>query len=150
MNPETSDDELMAALSRSAAIADPVPGAVDAAARAALTTRRLDEELATLLLDSALVGADSVRADGPDVRLLSFETEDVTLELQVERGGTFLRGLAVGTTGPAVVETPGESRSVHIDETGSFTVTELPGGPTRVRVQTADSGAQVGTGWLHL
>jgi hypothetical protein len=146
----TPDDELMAALRESAAIADPVPATVDSMARAALATRRLDEELATLLLDSALVGADSVRSDGPDVRLLSFETDGVTLELQVEHGGTFLRGLAVGTTGPAVVETPGESRSVRIDEAGSFNVAGLPGGPTRIRVQAADGGGPVGTGWLQL
>ncbi|HEY3748615.1 MAG TPA: hypothetical protein VGL80_05420 [Pseudonocardiaceae bacterium] len=146
----TPDDELMAALSRSASLADPVPAAVDESARAALATRRLDEELARLLLDSALVGADSVRADGSEIRLLSFETDGVTLELQVEQDGTFVRGLAIGTAGPAVVETPDETRSVRIDDAGSFTVAGLPGGPTRIRVTAADGGGPVGTGWLRL
>jgi hypothetical protein len=149
--PDAMDDELMADLRRIAAIADPVPDNVTALADAALATRRLDEELAALLLDSALVGADTVRSGSSDVRLLSFETAAVTLELQVERanGQLSLRGLAVGTTGPAEVETPGQRRSATIDQDGWFTVPGLPGGPTRVHVRAVDGGPVV-TGWVHL
>jgi hypothetical protein len=49
-----------------------------------------------------------------------------------------------------VVETPDETRSVRIDDAGSFTVAGLPGGPTRIRVTAADGGGPVGTGWLRL
>jgi hypothetical protein len=145
------DGELMADLRRIAAVADPVPGDVTAFAHAALATRRLDEELAALLLDSALAGADAVRAGESDVRLLSFETSAVTLELQVEHEGgrISLRGLAVGTTGPAEVETPGQRRSVVIDQDGWFTARDLPAGPARVHVRAAGGGPVV-TGWVRL
>jgi hypothetical protein len=145
------DDDMMAGLRRAADQLDPVPDLVLRAARAALSTRRMDDELAALLMDSELVTPGQVRAAGDDVRLLSFETEQVSIELQVEHidGLISLRGLVSGASGEAVIEATAERRAVPIDDEGWFVTNGLPRGATRVRV-TADSGAPTTTGWVLL
>lgn len=144
-----TEDELMDELRRAAAQADPVPDLVLRQARAALTTRDLDAELAELAFDSELAAA-AVRGT-EDVRLLSFESAQVSVELQVEseNGAVSLRGLVTGATGDAVVEVAGESHPRPIDAEGWFTASGLPGGPTRVKVTAAD-GTTVTTGWTSL
>lgn len=131
---DAADDQLLARLRDTAAVFDPVPEHVLAAARAALTTRRMDEELAALVADSALTDA-GVRAGAAEVRLLTFESADVSLELQVEYRDDRMsvRGLVTGATGEAVVEVAGERHAVPIDD-GWFAVTGLPRGATRVSV----------------
>ncbi|WP_206791237.1 hypothetical protein [Amycolatopsis sp. MtRt-6] len=147
----TADDELMDVLRAAAAAADPVPDLVLRQARAALTTRDLDAELADLAFDSDLAEAGAVRAGGEDVRLLSFEASRVSVELQVEyaRGRVALRGLITGATGEAVIEVAGERHTRPIGPEGWFTATGLPRGATRVTVTAAD-GTTVTTGWASL
>ena len=147
----TADDDLMDVLRAAAAQADPVPDLVLRQARAALTTRDLDAELAELAFDSDLAEAGAVRAAGEDVRLLSFESGRVSVELQVEYadGRVSLRGLVTGATGEAVIEVAGERPPRPIDAEGWFTATGLPRGATRVKVTAAD-GTAVTTGWASL
>ncbi|WP_410635331.1 hypothetical protein [Amycolatopsis sp. cmx-4-83] len=146
-----TDDELMEVLRAAATQADPVPDLVLRQARAALSTRDLDAELAELAFDSDLVEAGAVRADGEDVRLLSFESARVTVELQVEYGSgrVSLRGLITGATGDAVIEVAGETHTRPIGPEGWFTAAGLPRGATRVSVTAAD-GTTVTTGWASL
>ena len=141
---DAADERLLARLRDTAAQYDPVPEHVLAAARAALGTRRLDEELAALVADSALADA-GVRAEAPAVRLLTFESAEVSLELQVEYRDdrVAVRGLVTGATGEAVVEVAGERHAVPIDD-GWFAVTGLPRGATRVTVPGTT------TSWVHL
>jgi hypothetical protein len=145
----TTDDELMAALRRIAAEVDPVPEPVTESARAALATRRLDEELAALLTDSALQ-ADLVRGD-EDVRLLSFESGRISVELQVEPAGgrVSVKGLATGAAGEVVVESAGTRRSTTIDPEGWFSLADLPRGTTRMHLRATD-GTPVATSWVLL
>jgi hypothetical protein len=147
----TEDDQLLDALREAATRVDPVPDLVLRNARAALTTRDLDAELAELTLDSELAAAGTVRADGDDVRLLSFTAAQVSVELQVEYadGRVSLRGLVTGATGDAVVEVAGERHARPIDGDGWFTAAGLPRGATRVVVTAAD-GTTVTTGWASL
>ncbi|WP_329051410.1 hypothetical protein OG738_04360 [Amycolatopsis sp. NBC_01488] len=144
-----TDDELLEELRAAAAQADPVPDLVLRQARAALATRDLDAELAELGSDSDLATAGAVR--GGDVRLLSFESPRVSVELQAEyeEGRVTLRGLVTGATGDAVIEAAGETRVRLIDPDGWFTATDLPRGATRVKV-TATDGTTVTTGWTSL
>lgn len=146
-----TDDELMGELRDAAALADPVPDLVLRSARAALSTRRLDEELAELVLDSESAIAGQVRADDPAVRLMTFETPRVLVELQIEYSGgrVSLRGLVTGAVGDVVVEAAGEHRTLPISEEGWFVTTGLPRGATRVRV-TAEDGSAVTTSWALL
>lgn len=144
-----ADEELMERLRRIADEVDAAPELVAESARAAFLTRRLDAELAELVSDSDLT-TSGVRGAGP--RALAFELRDLTLELQLEDGpgGLAVRGLVIGTTGPVRVEvdTPGSSSSVQTDEHGWFSVADVPLGPVRVRLRTADD-AEVSTGWLQ-
>ncbi|MFJ7218753.1 hypothetical protein [Amycolatopsis sp. NPDC098790] len=144
-----TDDELMDELRAAAGQADPVPDLVLRQARAALATRDLDAELAALAFDSDVAAAGAVR--GGDVRLLSFDSARVSLELQAEyeEGRVTLRGLVTGASGDAVIEAAGERHVRPIDPDGWFTATGLPRGPTRVKV-TAPDGTTVTTGWASL
>lgn len=142
------DDEVMAGLRRAAGAREPVPELVVEAGRAALSTRRLDEELATLLTDSAAAAPELVRAGESEVRLLLFESAQLSAELQVEHlaGGMSVRGLVTGATGEAIVETASERRAVPIGADGWFVATDLPRGAVRVRL-VADDGTAVVTSW---
>lgn len=143
-----TDDELLAELARVAALVDPPPELVVEAARAALTTRRVDEELARLVADSALGDAALVR--GADaIRLLSFEFGEVSVELQVEQVGGRLtvRGLVSGASDEVTVDTPGAEHTGRIGAGGWFAVEDLPPGLVRVRFRAAD-GTPVSTGWI--
>lgn len=146
-----TDDDLLARLRDAAARLDPPPRPVVDAARAALSTRRLDDELATLVTDSELVGSGVVRAEDGEPRLLSYETAAVSLELQVEhvRDRVVLRGLVTGAGGEAEVETASGRHTASIGADGWFTVTGLPTGALRVRVRGA-GGTAVTTGWVHV
>jgi hypothetical protein len=143
------DEELMERLRRIADEVDAPPELVEESARAAFLTRRLDAELAELVSDSDLT-TSGVRGAGP--RALAFELRDLTLELQLDEGpdGLAMRGLVIGMTGPVHVEvdTPGSSSSAETDESGWFSVADVPRGPVRVRLQLSDD-VEVSTGWLQ-
>jgi hypothetical protein len=130
---------------------DPVPAQATVEARALFGLRRLDEELAELVRDSAedrdrvLV----VRGEG-DVRLISFETGPVTVELQVtERGPA--RDLVAQVTGTAVVgaevETSAGRRQVPVEDS-LFAVDSVPAGLLRLRLRTA-AGRDLVTSWVR-
>jgi hypothetical protein len=143
-----TDDELLAELAWVATLADPPPELVVVAGRAALATRRLDEELAKLVADSATDDAVLVRGED-SIRLLSFQHGEVSIELQLEQvgGRVTLRGLVSGTTDEITVDTPAEERSGRVDAGGWFAVQDLPPGPLRTRLRAAD-GTAVSTGWI--
>jgi hypothetical protein len=146
----TSDDDLIARLREIAAVVDAPPAHVEASARAALSTRLIGYELAELLGDSA-VAADAVRSDDQRLRLLSFQTATVALELQVDYvgGRLSLRGEVAGASGEVEVETVGERRRATIDADGWFVVDDVPCGTVRIRLR-ADDGTPVSTSWVSL
>ena len=146
-----TDDELMSELRRIAEQLEPVPESVLDGGRAALLTRGLDAELAELLLDSALESAQ-VRGVADQVRLLSFQLDDGSLEVQAEYGGeqVSLRGLVDGEAGEIEVEHggAGELRRVPVDAGGGFKL-RLPRGAARFRLRTR-SGRLIMTSWVLL
>ena len=114
--------------------------------------RRLDEELAELVRDSAQdhSGVLVVRGEG-DVRLISFETGPVTVELQVTDRGA-VRDLVAQVTGTAVVgaevETSAGRRPVPIEDS-LFTVDGVPAGLLRLRLLTG-AGRDLVTSWVRV
>lgn len=146
----TDDDDLINRLRRIAADFDPPPDAVVDNARAGFSMRRIDDEIATLLMDSA-VESELVRGTAQDVRLLSFQTAEILVELQAKPAGdqVSLRGLVTGASGHVTVETANRRWTAAIDAEGWFTVTDLPGGATRLRLRTPD-GRSVTTSWTLL
>lgn len=150
--PYESDEALLAALRRTVAALDPVPAHLAQGATALIGLRRLDEELAELVRDSAEERGRllAVRGEG-DVRLISFETGPVTVELQVtERGG--LRDLVAQVSGTAVaraeVETPAGRSPVAVDDS-LFTMDGVPAGLLRLRLFTA-TGRDLVTSWVKV
>lgn len=144
------DDELlMARLRQIAEVVDDPPPLLDMLARSALASRRLDGELAELVGDSAWDPGALVRAADDGVRLLSFETPSVSVELQLEEleGRLILRGLVSGASGNAIVDTTAGSQTAPIDAQGWFSVNDLPRGAVRVRLQALDSTI-VTTSWV--
>jgi hypothetical protein len=147
----STDDELMEHLRRIASEVDAAPDLVTESARAAFSTRRLDDELAELLHDSGVTTSAAVRGAQPGPRLLSFESGEVSLELQIEEvhGRLVLRGIAIGTVGDAEVETTTTGPHVAaIDHQGWFRVETLPVEALRVRVRAAN-GTAVTTSWIR-
>lgn len=143
------DEQLLAGLRRISSQIDPVPEIVMESARAAFLTRRIDEEFAELLLDSA-VETDQVRGEEMLVRLLSFHLDDTALEVQVkyEEEQVSLRGLVDGVSGEVDIETRGERRRVPVDADGGFTA-RLERGAVRFRLR-ANNGRLVMTSWVLL
>jgi hypothetical protein len=148
--PLESEDALLARLGAMLDRVDPVPENVVVEARALFGLRRLDEQLAELVRDSAedRGGVLVVRGEG-DVRLISFETGPVTVELQVtERGPA--RDLVAQVSGTAVlgaeVETSAGKRQVPVEDS-LFTVDGVPAGLLRLRLHTA-GGRDLVTSWV--
>ena len=113
---------------------DPVPPEVLAAARAAHTWRRIDDELAELVEDSLTLAA-GVR--GTAGRLLTYSLGDLTVELEVsgEDGQVRVLGQLVPPVAARVrVEQTGRSVQVDADELGRFRAVGLHPGPTRLRL----------------
>jgi hypothetical protein len=149
--PLESDDEMLARLGRMLDRLDPVPPQVVIEAQSLFGLRRLDEELAELVRDTAEDGSGVlvVRGEG-DVRLISFETGPVTVELQVtERGPA--RDLVAQITGTTVVgaevETAAGRRAVPIEDS-LFTVDGVPSGLLRLRLRTS-AGRDLVTSWFR-
>ena len=126
------------------------------AARAALSTRDLDSELAELVADSSATEPELefelVRrgAAGQD-RFFSFDSGELQVELEVveDGDGLTLIGQVIGTAPVDCSLEYGDSRRIALptDELGRFLVDGLSGGPVRVRCRSA-TGASVSTAWV--
>jgi hypothetical protein len=148
------DERLEVRLRALATEADPVPNLVHDAARAAFTMRDLDAELAVLVADSAVDDpAVITRSLVSDVRMLSFECADVTVELDVDTDPMThlvrLRGLAVGATGDVVIVRTDSRTPTPLDVDGRFDTPEIPAGPVRLELTTPD-GRRVTTSWVSV
>jgi hypothetical protein len=160
---ETDDERLLAALAEVLAEADPPPEWVLFAARAAITTRALDEELAELIGDTELTTVDgsaglafeAVRtaAATPEGRMLSFDGGGVQIDLEVDRRGraATLIGQLTGACpdGCTLEYGDGRSRPVHLDGLGRFLVTVAGRSPVRLRCRSV-SGARITSSWISL
>ena len=153
---DQSDDELLEELRAISARVDPTPEFVLSAAKAAYTWRTIDDELselAELTFDSAVEeqGAGAVRGgDGP--RALTFETPEVTIELEVTVSGD-----ARSIVGQVVPHEPGRAEVRHtggvaeaeVDELGRFSVKRVERGPVSIRLHRSSApDSPVVTDWL--
>lgn len=132
--------------------ADPPPELVLEAGRAAFAMRAIDAELAELVADSAYDDAELVtRAVVSDVRMLSFECGDVSVELDVETDpwsrSLRVHGIAVGAVGDVVVVRTASRTPVPLDADGRFDAGDVEPGPLRLELATAD-GRRVTTSWV--
>jgi hypothetical protein len=148
------DAELLRQFRDLAGRADPVPAQVVEAARASLTWRRIDAELAELTYDMAI---DSERLanvrgeEGP--RALTFEAPDLTIEVEVARLGERRRllGQIIPPQQAALELRHADGQvAVEADQLGRFTVQGFPGGPVslRCRLAAAPAARVVETDWV--
>jgi hypothetical protein len=150
--PRESDEVLLGRLGAVLEKIDPIPPEVLTEGRALFGLRRLEEELAELVRDSAedRGGLLAVRGEG-DVRLISFETGPVTVELQVTERGA-LRDLVAQVSGTALVgaevETSTGRRDVPVEDS-LFTVEDVPAGLLRLRLRTV-AGRDLVTSWVRV
>ena len=149
----SADDDLLADLRRLAALADPVPEHVRAAARAAFLTRDLDAKLAELIADSTADADFEPVRQATDERLLSFAAENTQVEVTVraEGAGWTMMGQVFGAgAGSATVENGGRAATpLDLDELGRFLVTDLQSGPVRLRCHLPGGDTLV-TSWVVL
>ncbi|GIF72418.1 hypothetical protein [Asanoa siamensis] len=150
------ESDLLGAYRRIAAIVDPPPADVLAAARAAFLTRDLDGAIAVLVADSrASVGYQPVRAEPDQAQghwLLTFEGGGIRADLEVgeDAAGLRLLGLLSGTAeGDCELEQAGVRRPVEVDALGRFVVAGVSHGPIRLRCRAAD-GTRVTTAWVTI
>jgi hypothetical protein len=150
---ELADDDLLAELGAVLQqVGGPPPAAIDAA-KGLFTWRTIDAELAALAHDSLVDAVETgVRATGQP-RILTFETDELTVEVEVDEtpGARRLIG-QLTPPGPAGLElrTPGEPVRGAADDLGRF-VLALPVERLRssLRVERA-AGVAVETAWVTL
>lgn len=130
------DDQVRAQLR--AAVDDPVPAAVLAAARAAYSWRTLEAELVPAARDSLDEELASVRGS-TDSRLLTYDTSQgrVEMEVAVERGRCSLIGTVAPGARLQLLRADGSRQQVEVDELGRFAVEDIAPGPAAFVVQVA-------------
>jgi hypothetical protein len=150
---ELADNALLAELSAAAAVHDAVPSAVLEAAKGSLTWRTIDSELADLAFDSSLDESPVlVRGPESDEQQLTFETEQLSVDLQVTKRGTGRR--LVGQLAPAGVAdievrtSSGEVLRITSDELGRVPAVDVPAGSLSLRIQRAGESTAVVTDWV--
>ena len=147
----STEAELRALFSRM----DPVPPRLGDAARAALTWRTVDAELAELMRDSADASEEAaalVRSGGGP-RQLSFESPRLGIELEVSAAGERSRRVQGQLLPPAAaivtIERPGEDGvTVQADELGRFVLEGLRAGAVRLHVLLR--GTQIAIPWTTI
>jgi hypothetical protein len=131
------------------ALAGAVTDRARADARAAFTWRTIDQDLMSLVHDSALSGPAVVRRSGPDgPRVIGFRGTDFTLEVEID-GQTLMGQLVPGRVCRVSVVSPdGEPGGAVTDESGFFSSAAPPPGPVRFTV-TCGAATQ-STEWVTL
>jgi hypothetical protein len=154
------DDALLAQLRHVVGQVDPVPEAVQIAARAAIEWRTLDAELAALVHDSAVEEAAlAIRgAAATAPRALTFEAGDLTIEVEAETvdeaGGLCLVGQLLPPQAADVTVRHGDELvAVRADERGRFAAYGVARGPVSLRCRLDDqtgTSRLVETAWLTI
>jgi hypothetical protein len=146
---DSTHDDLLEELRVAALMDDPVPERVKFAAKASLSWRTIDAELAQLtydsVLDEELVG--HVRGVAA-ARLLTFSTPELTLDVEVEGSGRDRR--LIGELAPAqraivAIRHSEGVTEVETDDDGRFRTGPIPAGPIALSLRLAAGGSAVQT-----
>lgn len=155
MNERDERDEALIEQLRTAFAAEPVPARVTEAAKAALTWRRVDAELAELLSDSAVDAEPALARGAAVVRSVSFSAGQTIVELEVHPDGerrTLLGQLSPPARRPIVIQHAdgSESASALSDELGRFRITLERGGTVRLRIADDQADTAIETAWIPI
>jgi hypothetical protein len=129
---------------------DRVPVGVLAAAKAGFSWRRVDDELAWLVHDSADEELVFAGVRGGSARQLTFSADELTIELEVGGAARGVVGQLVPAQ-PASIEVRSGAGSAFTtaDELGRFDMDRVPDGPVSLRVERS-AGGRVATDWVRL
>jgi len=154
-NSESQDDPLLADLRRLAGVVDPVPDQVTAYARAALGWRRIDAELAELLVDSQLEAASTTRSVSESERTLTFRATDLDIDVELSLGDDEI--VLLGQLAPACTAAVDAQRddgstvaTVAADELGRFRFSLERGVRIRLVVRREPPATPVETSWIDV
>jgi hypothetical protein len=155
MDEREEQDEALIEQLRTALGAETAPASVTEFAKAALTWRRIDAELAELLSDSALDAEPALARGAAVVRSVSFSAGETIVELEIHPDGerrTLLGQLSPAAQRPIVVQHAdgGESASAVTDELGRFRITLEQGGTVRLRITDGEADSAVETAWIPI
>jgi hypothetical protein len=152
--PEPWEEQILGELRALARAADAVPPEVTFGAKGSLAWRRVDADLAELTFDSLLDNAApaGVRS-GDTVRLVTFDADDLTVEVEITEAGD--RRRLIGQLVPPQVarleiRTADGRDELEADELGRFAVDGLPPGPASLRCRLGGTARVVETGWVVL
>jgi hypothetical protein len=132
-NTEYTESRLLELLRRGLEATDPVPGDVNGFAKAALTWRTIDAELAEIAFDSADEETPAgVRGPGAE-RMLSFETATLSIDIEYRRSTRRVIG-QVAPPQPATVELhhSGGMLTAVADDLGRFSFDDVEPGPVSI------------------
>jgi hypothetical protein len=154
MDDRDERDEALIEQLRDAFRADAVPTDVTEAAKAALTWRRIDAELAELLSDSALDAEPALARGAALVRSVSFSAGSTIVDLEIHQDGTgrtLLGQLSPSTASTIEIQRaegdgPAPARS---DSLGRFRIALDGGGTIRLRLTDA-AGEVIETAWIPI
>jgi hypothetical protein len=146
MSSSTDDEGLMEELARAMAEVEAVPDHRREAARAAFTWRTIDEELLALTHDS-LELADAAVRGVLDVRTLGFESDGLSLEIEVDGDRVFGQVLDAEVDEVVVESVENGSHHIPVDSSGIFSVI-VPTGSVRFGVRV--EGVLRRTPWIVL
>jgi hypothetical protein len=133
-------------LRRAAGVLDPVPTALCQLAVEAYALHDMDFRLAELTFDS-LVDALPVRGAVDVPRMLTFHSQDVTVDVEVTGEGLLGQVLPPQPAGIEVLSGPRAGTALVADELGRFSSGTVPAGPFALRLRTG--GQVVVTEWLR-
>jgi hypothetical protein len=148
--PDTlDDDQLLAALQAALSAWQDIPPEFIDTARNAYSWLNIDAELAQVAYDSAhdLDTVAGLRSEPASTRVLTFASEQLTIELEVSEDT--LLGQVI-PAGPGAIEfqpPTGAAVTVTADDLGCFRVSPVPAMPFRLNCRTA-AGADLLTGWV--
>jgi hypothetical protein len=150
-------DELLDGLRALAGQVDPVPAEATGFARAALGWRRIDAELAELLVDSALDSESLAltRSTLARARSVTFRASDleIGLEIQETEPGVLILGQVAPPTRAGIDVQRDDSSlaaSAEADELGRFRL-ELPeGGRVRLLIRRPPPDPPIETSWIGI
>lgn len=148
---DDADDAVLAELRGLGARLDPVPPEALAAARSAIAWRTMDAELAKLTADTSVEEAMAGVRGTAAPTLLTFESPDLTVELEVlesEGGGPrrLLGQLVPPTAGTVEVRHAAGTVRVEADEVGRFSAGDIAPGPVSLRCEAR--GRVIETDWF--
>lgn len=153
--PDEQDQQLITAVAGMLDRVDPPPGWMVDLAKLSFDLRSIDAELAELVADSRIdEPLVAVRSAGTvaEPRLLTFESSELAVELEVdrdERGRPALTGqLVPGEAAEVELRQPGaQTRSVQTDDLGRFRFDDLADGPFSL-VCRPGAGRPVASPWV--